>query len=110
MKALAQILFEISCTQDVQILFSKGHNSEKGHNLDMKKKLGNFFFMRNLYMKFQNPSIRHSKVSNFTEKMKNQSKFKNSVFLSKFDGKFSKVNQVIYSSAPTSIPNMKDLA
>ena len=35
-KALAQILFEISCTQDFQNLFSKGHNSEKGHNLDMK--------------------------------------------------------------------------
>ena len=30
MKALAQILFETSCTQDFQILFSKGHNSEKG--------------------------------------------------------------------------------
>ena len=59
-------------------------------------------------MKFQNPSIHHSKVSNFTEK--NQSKFQNSVFLSKFDGKFSKVDQVIYSSAPTSIPNMKALA
>ena len=72
-------------------------------------------------MKFQNPSIHHSKVSNFTEKWKNLPKFKNSVFLSKFDGKleslmskfnrkFSKVNQVIYSSAPTSIPNMKALA
>ena len=44
MKALAQILFEISCTQDFQILFSKGHNSEKGHNLDMKKKnMGQLF-------------------------------------------------------------------
>ena len=53
-------------------------------------------------MKFQNPSIHCSKVSNFTEKWENQSKFKNSVFLSKFDRKFSKVNQVIYSSAPTS--------
>ena len=42
-------------------------------------------------MKFQNPSIHRSKVSNFTEKWKNQTKFKNSVFLSKFDGKFSKV-------------------
>ena len=61
-------------------------------------------------MKFQNPSIHHSKVSNFTEKWKNQSKFKNSVFLTKLDGKFSKVNQVIYSSATTSIPNMKALA
>ena len=61
-------------------------------------------------MKFQNPSTLCSKVSNFTEKWKNQSKFQNSVFLSKFDGMFSKVNQVIYSSAQTNIPNMKDLA
>ena len=43
-KALAQILFEISCTQDFQILFSKGHNSEKGHNSDMKKNTGQLFF------------------------------------------------------------------
>ena len=110
MKALAQILFEISCTQYFQILFSKGHNSEKGHNLDMKKIRVNYFFMRILYVKFQNPSIHRSKVSNFTEKWKNQSKFQNSVVLSKFDGTFSKVDQVIYSSAPTSIPNMKALA
>ena len=48
-------------------------------------------------MKFQNLSIHHSKVSNFTEKWKNQSKLKNSVFLSKFDGKFSKVD------APSSV-------
>ena len=61
-------------------------------------------------MKFQNPNIHLSKVSNFTEKWKNQSKFQNSVFLSKFDGKFSKLNQVIYSSAPISIPNIKALA
>ena len=53
-------------------------------------------------MKFQNPSIHRSKVSNFTEKWKNQSKFQNSIVLSKFDGKFSKVDQVIYSSAPNS--------
>ena len=88
MKPLARTLFEISCTQDFQILFSKGHNSEKGHNLDVKKNMGQLFLMRNLYMKFQNPSIHRSKVSNFTEKWKNRSKFKNSVFLSKFDGKF----------------------
>ena len=61
-------------------------------------------------MKFQNPNFHLSKVSNFTEKWKNQSKFQNSVFLSKFDGKFSKANQDIYSSAPTSILNMKALA
>ena len=35
------ILFEISCTQDFQILFSKGHNSEKGHNSDMKNQRTN---------------------------------------------------------------------
>ena len=61
-------------------------------------------------MKFKNPSIHCSKVSNFTEKWKNPSKFQNSVCLSKFDEKFSKVDQVIYSSAPTSIPNMTALA
>ena len=110
MKALAQILFEISCTQDFQILFSKGHNSEKGHNMDMKKNMGQLFFHEESVYEISNPSIHRSKVSNFTEKWKNQSKFKNSVFLSKFDGKFSKVNQVIYSSDPTSIPNMKVLA
>ena len=52
-------------------------------------------------MKFQNPSIHPSKVSNSTEKWKNQSKFQNSVFLSQFDGTLTKVTQVIYSSAPT---------
>ena len=36
--------------------------------------------------------------------------FQNSVILSKFDKKFSIVNQVIYSLAPISIPNMKALA
>ena len=61
-------------------------------------------------MKFQNPSIHRSKVSNLTEKWKNQSKFQNSVFLLKFNRKFSKVKQVIYFSAPTSVPNMKALA
>ena len=61
-------------------------------------------------MKFQNPIIHRLKVSNFTEKWKNQSKFQNSVILSKCEVKFSKVNQVIYLSAPISIPNMKALA
>ena len=44
MKALASILFEISCTQDFQILFSKGHYSKQGHNSDMKKNMGQPFF------------------------------------------------------------------
>ena len=49
-------------------------------------------------MKFQNPSIHCSEVSNFTEKWKNQSEFQNSAFLSKFEGKFSKDNYVTYKS------------
>ena len=61
-------------------------------------------------MKFQNPSIHRLKVSNFTEKWKNQSKFQNSIILSKCEVKFSKVNQVIYFSAPISILIMKALA
>ena len=45
MKALAQILFEISCTQDFQDFFSKGDNSERGHNSEKKKKnAGHLFF------------------------------------------------------------------
>ena len=61
-------------------------------------------------MKFQIPSIHRSKVSNFTEKWKKQSNFKNSIFLSNFDREFSKVDQVIYSSGLTCMPNMKALA
>ena len=61
-------------------------------------------------MKIQNPHIHRSKVSNFTVKWKNQAKFQNYVFLSKYEVKYSKVNQVIYFSAPTSIPSMKALA
>ena len=64
MKALAQILFEISCTQDFQDFFSKGDNSERGHNSEKKKNTGHFFFffMRNPYMKFQDTSIHRLKV------------------------------------------------
>ena len=61
-------LFEISCTQDFQILFSNGRNSEKGHNLDMKKIGVNYFFMRNTHMKFQNPNMHHSEVNTHTDK------------------------------------------
>ena len=61
-------------------------------------------------MKFQNPSIHRLKVLNFNEKLKKKSKFQNSVILLKFAVKFSNDNQVVYSSAPTNIPNMKALA
>ena len=55
MKALAQILFEISCTQDFQILFSKGHNSEKGHNSDMRKIWDNYFFQEEYVYEISKP-------------------------------------------------------
>ena len=48
-KALAKILLEISCTQDFQILISKGHNSEKGHNLGMKKYVSTIFHEEYVY-------------------------------------------------------------
>ena len=60
-------------------------------------------------MKFQNPSIHRSNVSNSTETWTKSMQIQNVVILSKFEVEFSKVNQVIYFSAPTSIPNMKAL-
>ena len=41
---------------------SKGHNSGKGHNPDGGKKCVSYFFLRNPYMKFQNPSMHSSEV------------------------------------------------
>ena len=61
-------------------------------------------------MKFQNPSIHRSQFQISPKSGKINQNFKIPYFFSKFDGKFSKVDQVIYSSAPTSIPNMKALA
>ena len=61
-KALASILFEIFCWQDCVHIFSKGHNSEKGHNPVKKKIRVSYFFMSNSYKKFQNSSIHGSKV------------------------------------------------
>ena len=47
--------------------------------------------------------MKSSKVLNFTEKWKKLIKFQNSIFLSKFEVKFSKVNQAIYFSVTTSL-------
>ena len=55
MEALAQILFEVSCTQDFKILISKGRNSEKGHNWDMKKNMGQLFFHEEYTFEISNP-------------------------------------------------------
>ena len=57
-----------SCTQDFQDFFSKGDNSERGHNSEKKKIRVIFFFMRNPYIKFQDTSIHCLKVSNFIRK------------------------------------------
>ena len=110
-KALAQIRFEISCIQDFQNLFSKGHYSNKGHNTYMKKIQANYFFHEESVYEISKPYHSPFKGLKFHRKVeKSIKKIQNSVFLSKFDGKFSKVNQVIYFSAPTSVPNMKALA
>ena len=62
-KALASIVFEIFCWQDFIHIFSKDDNSEKGHNPDGEKKQQvSYLFMRNPYVKFQNPSIHGSEV------------------------------------------------
>ena len=61
-------------------------------------------------MKFKNSSIHRLKISKFTEKWKNQSKFQIPVILSLYGEKFLKVKQVIYFSAKISIPNMKAVA
>ena len=65
--------------------------------------------MKNVYMKFKNSRFTIPKF-HFSEKWKNQSKFRK--VLSKFEAKFSKVNQVwlITPQPQTSIPNMKALA
>ena len=60
-------------------------------------------------MKFQNPCILHSTVSNLTLKWNYEVNFQNSVTLSTFEVKFSKVNEVIYSLISISTPNMKAL-
>ena len=67
-KALASIAFEIFCWQEFIHIFSKGHNSGKGHNPDGKKIRVSYFFMKNPYMKFQNPSMHGSEVMLCTKK------------------------------------------
>ena len=67
-KALALIAFEIFCWQDFIHIFSKGHNSGKGYNPDGRKNTCQYFFMKNPYMKFQNPSMHGSEVTLCTKK------------------------------------------
>ena len=81
-KHLAQILFEISCWQDVVLIFLKGHNSRKEHSSDKKNNTGQLFFQE----QFQNPSMHGSQ---------------DMAGIKKRDG------QVIYNSPPFSIPIIK---
>ena len=69
-KALAQIHFEISCTQYFQILLSIEHNSEKGHKSDIRKNMGHILFMRNVLIEFQNASIHCFKFHHNVKKRK----------------------------------------
>ena len=43
-KPLVQILFKMSCWQDFNLIFSKGHSSRKVNNPDKKKNMGQLFF------------------------------------------------------------------
>ena len=51
------LIFEISCCQDSILNFLKGHISGSTNLLDKNKNMGRYFFMRNLYVKFQNLSM-----------------------------------------------------
>ena len=62
MNALAQILLEISCTQDFQDFFQREIIQKGGITQKRKKIRVIFFFMRNPYMKFQDTSIHRLKV------------------------------------------------
>ena len=50
-KALASIVFEIFCWQDCIHIFSKGHNSEKGHNPVKKKKYMSAIFSWGIHIR-----------------------------------------------------------
>ena len=45
---------------DFILIFSKGHNSRKGDNLDKEKWCVIYFTLRNPYINFQNPSMHGS--------------------------------------------------
>ena len=57
---LACTVHKIWHASDFILIFSKGHNSRKGDNLDKKKMFVSYFSMRNQYRKFQNPSMHGS--------------------------------------------------
>ena len=78
MKAVAQIHFEISCTQDFQILFLKEHNSENGHSLDIKN-TGQLFFQKESVYEISKPN--HSPFKRFKFHRKVEKSLKISKFL-----------------------------
>ena len=108
---LASIVFKIFCWQDSIHIFSKGRNSGKGHNPDKKKSVS-YFFMRNPYMKFQNPSMHSSKLTLSIKKcaMYKCPKWQRAITQAVLFRIYSKVNQVIYSSLPINSLNFKALA
>ena len=64
----------------------------------------NYILFKRTYFK----TVDRSKVSNFTEKWKNQLNFQNSVILSNFDRKSSKFDHVIFFSAPNQLTKYED--
>ena len=67
MKAVAQIHFEISCTQDFQILFLK----EQWTHLGYKKNTGQLFFQKESVYEISKPNHSPFKRFKFHRKVEN---------------------------------------
>ena len=72
---VAQIHFEISCTQDFLILPLKGQTLENGHTFDMKTNMCQMFSLEESVFEISQPEHSPFNSFKFTEKWNNQSKF-----------------------------------
>ena len=79
MKALASLLFEISCTQDFQILFSKGHNSKRGITWLYKKYIEDIYFFEVNTKYISSSELKTSKFSRVRSTSENLDVFKSRV-------------------------------
>ena len=109
-KALASIVFEIFCWQDLIHIFSKGHNSGKEHNPDRIKKYVSAIFSCGIHI-WSSKTLAITVICYALKSMQcknaQSSKGHNSWSIFRI---YSKVNQVIYSSIPICSPGFKALA
>ena len=71
-KALVSIVFEIFCWQDCSHIFSKGHNSGKGHNSVTKKYLSAIFSWGNHIRNFKTVACMVLKLCYASKSMRNR--------------------------------------